>query len=283
MIRINWFRKPYIYLLVLSGVFLLLYLGVFFGLSESNPLLPWFGRLTASVLGAYLTAVLVDGTFREEERRRKENIRETAANELSLILRDQKRQIEELYKAAASHPPDEDEIETLRDLVESDSFEEIRMLDLNSTCPRANRPNTYTWIDLLYDNKRNLDEEVNAIIKKYGIYLESDFIEDLHSLTDQSFFHMVEGLRSVSFDNGERPLLLHNHTYSDLTDYITLLSDVCDHIDEGFNEHELILLYSEDTSPSIGASRFSDEIPVEAAVREYMKKHDEMLKDAEKE
>lgn len=105
--RYHAFQWPYVGLLFISIVFFFAYIAIQIRLSNSQALLNWTGRLSASIFGAYLTSILVDGVFRERERERKESIQQTAFQALAPDLHRQQVLIELLYRVGAPEPVSE--------------------------------------------------------------------------------------------------------------------------------------------------------------------------------
>jgi len=268
MLKIGWTKRPYRWLLTTSLLFFVLYL-FFFAIFETNQqVLNWTGRLSASIFGAYLTAVLVDGVFREKERQRQAQIKAMVSRELSHPLSKEKKLIEEFYKAAVLEPPNENKIENLKDLVESDVFKEIRMLDFYSTCPRANLPNSYDWVKEFKNTHDSTETVINGVLKKYGFILESELIESLEDLRDSEFINYIESydIDLVREEQDKAAFLLSEYGYEKFKGYINNLEAACDNVDQSFENRNLKILFRDDIAPTWGVGRVTDRVTVDELV-----------------
>lgn len=265
MIQIKWYDRPYVWLLSISAILFLIYVGSLSFSIDNRIVVDVSGRLSASVFGAYLTAILVDGVFREKEQEKENKIRDIAFDELSTEISAQMRLLEELYKASTDEIPDRDEIETLKDLIDSGEFEEVRMLDLFSTCPRGNLPDSYTWADEIHKKNEELEEEIDKIVKKYGFVLESEQIETMKELSNSEFSELSSAFTMIKDDHEVLCPLLTNSVYECFIEYLELLEAVSDEVGDGFDDYELKLIDVDNVVPNMGQGRVK-EIDLDEAV-----------------
>lgn len=277
MVSIGWFRWPYRLLLIVSLLLFGVYCLIFLLFPQIDTLLTWTGRLSASLLSAYLTSIFVDGVFREQQRKREEWIRKVALAELTQSLQRQQALIEKLYKAAISERPPSNEFENLDELVKSDKFEEIRMVDLCGTAPIANRSDNYRWIDEAYQIHKELVDNINKTINKYSIVLDADLIEELHRLTNGDYGKNINSYSTlIEFRNQDKgPMLLYDIFYKNFYGFIEDLSSVCDKVGEDFESYELDVLYADNIAPSVGKNRIVDDVPFEVMIHRFQKDQEE--------
>lgn len=260
------FRRPYVWLLCLSVFWFSLYLFAKLYFPIISEAKPWFLRLTTATFGSYLTAVVVDRSFRNKERRERERINHTALKRFQDVLNGHLCLLAEWY-IASSDIESFEKPNSMRKLLEDDFIEVVENLDFEADAPTTH-PNQ-DWLN--YSAKKLLffNNEINNFIMKHGEYLDSDTIEILESVANSTMSSAIiqkektrpeiQRIRKNSdIDWEEKPtelllLSLNSHVETHVDDIL----DLIDRYEErGFDVHSFEPnAFSDDVAPSIGSAR----------------------------
>lgn len=179
----EFFRKPYVFLLYLSGVCFSTYLSLEFSNLQNPELQPWFLSLTTATFGSYLTAIVVDKSFRDKEHRERERVRRTALRRLQAPLNRHLSLLAGWY-VAASDEESFDKPDSLRTLLEDDFPETVMYLDFESSAPTTNPDQD--WLNYSANQLLSFNQEIDEVLAKYGVYLDSDMVESLELVANST-------------------------------------------------------------------------------------------------
>jgi hypothetical protein len=175
-------------LLLLSVVSFSIYLSLEFAYQAIPEIQPWLLSFTTATFGSYLTAIVVDKSFRDKERREQERIRTTALRRLEAPLNAHLSLLAGWY-VTASAKETLNEPDSFRSLLEDDFTETVTHFDFLAEAP-ATAPNQ-DWLDYSAHELQNFNQEIERVLAKHGAYLDSETIEILEQLADSTVSSIV--------------------------------------------------------------------------------------------
>ena len=184
----GFFRFPYVSLLIISGLFLLLYLVVTFRFPNAGRIQGWLSRLTVATLTSYLTAIFVEKSFRDEQRREKERRKSAALRHFQLGLNLHLFHLANMYTASLPERPDSLP-KSWEELFSDDFVDTVSHLDYSAQSP------TYVddedWLLYTAEELDSFHGFVEGTINKYGTDVDSAMIETLQSLSGTSLYSLI--------------------------------------------------------------------------------------------
>lgn len=102
----QFLQPPYVYLLLLTATFILLYGYNIYCWPSIQATQPLLSGLSATVFGSYLVVLLVDRVFRQQEQERKDRIRQIALERLRKPVNRHLSLLAGWYIAASLDKPD---------------------------------------------------------------------------------------------------------------------------------------------------------------------------------
>ncbi|MFB6233766.1 MAG: hypothetical protein ABEH81_06455 [Halopenitus sp.] len=139
----DFFEWPYVVLLAISGVCFIIYT-VSIVFLDNQDIATWFSRLTAATLGSYLTAVVVDKSFRKQERKEKERVKNIALQELRSPLHEHLNLLAKWYTASRAERPEEMP-SSWKEFLQNDFPETIENMDFSASAPAVKEQNWLTY------------------------------------------------------------------------------------------------------------------------------------------
>lgn len=182
------FQWPYRLLLAISVISFIIYLASFVLLNNQH-IRTWFSRLTAATFGSYLTAIVVDYSFREQERKEKERIKNIALQEFRSPLAAHLNLLTKWYTASRSEKPEEMP-SSWGELFQDDFPETIENLDFSASAPAVKKQN---WLAYSMDETQEFKQQINGISTKYGYTMDSDMTASFQRLENSMLFETLLG------------------------------------------------------------------------------------------
>jgi len=262
--------RPYIWILALALGAALVYSSLLVLAPKLSALRAWLSRLAVTLLGSYIVAVLVDLNFRRRDENRQSRIRNTALEELHKPMNRHVGFLHKMYKASVSDPP-EPVPESFEEVLQSNFYDGVSRLNFAATYPTANLGPNHTWLDASEKEFRELRDDIDVVIGKYGAFLSPEMMQDFRDLSNSE-------LSSAMITMGESPLLsgenihpssgLSNHPLMQSnTNFFPLLAakgweeSVMDHVDAVLR---VIEYYESSETPDLAsltsASRWGDNV-----------------------
>lgn len=264
----NPFRPPYVWLLLFS-----LLLGVVVAISEFRPSIftvrPQIQQpmtmLAVGTFSSYLTAILVDGTFRQKEERDRKNLQNIALTELRNPLNRYLKVLRVWYRCSLNEPP-ESPPDSLQEVIDTGEIEKVRLLNFAETFPVHGRSDNYTFLSHSHQSIEQLQGEIDDVLQKYSPFLEPELVESLQELKDSDLFRFL-----ITFDKHrvasktDRYPLFAGDGYRDLQENLKTLTKVIEYY-ENPDVPDLTLLnisnmWRDDENPKIGSARI--DVPFE--------------------
>jgi hypothetical protein len=256
-------------LLVLCAAWFAIYLFSFLYL-QNQELQTWTSRLTAATLGSYLTAILVDKSFRDKERREEVRIRNTALEELRIPLNAHLNHLTSWYTASLSEQPDEISSSWM-EFLNSDYVDTVQKLDFSSSTHTTDE----NKIGLAYSSEhmKEFQNDVNSVATKYSHAMDSEMVHTLQELATSQMVSTIinmhralpeierlEGKKHAKDITGELALVIND----DVEDHISNLMSLIEYYDESdapdIAPFEGTSLHSANVAPQIGSARLDLEI-----------------------
>lgn len=185
----EFFRQPYVNLLYASVVNLSLYLFLELSPLEIPEIQSWFLSLTTATVGSYLTAIAVDKSFRDKERRERERIRTTALESLRTPLKSHLSLLAGWY-VAASVEGTLDEPDSFRTLLEEGDFTEtVQYLDFGGEVPTTTPDQD--WLNYSANELLMFNQEIDEALTKHGAFLDPEIIESLELIADSTMSSVI--------------------------------------------------------------------------------------------
>lgn len=255
-------RRPYVWLLILS-----LILGSIAWISEFHNVMvslhPQIQLMTTmlavGIFSSYLTAVVVDGTFREKENREQRRMQNTALSELSGPLNSYLNLLQIWYRVSLAGVP-ESPPESITEVLGTREIEKIRMLDFSETYPIIGRGDDYTFLTHSTQVIERFQNDVDDIIRKYSPHMDPDLVNNLQELKNSDLFNLLSTPHSLmgTPQNGPLPLfagdgyLLLQNNAETLEQLIRFYEDprapTLSHLD-------ISHIWRDDEKPKIGSAR----------------------------
>lgn len=185
------FRKPYIYLLLISILFTLIYIIELFVLQISERFSIWIGRLAAASFGSYLTVILVDLSIQRKEERERERVKRVALERLSRTINSQLELLANWYIGSLNSEPNSIP-EDYTTFFDTDYIEQVKHLDFAKEYPTAGPTPNPTWFQLSGQKMKEFTEDIEDLIGKYGIFMDPQTLKTLQDISDSeitTLFH----------------------------------------------------------------------------------------------
>ncbi len=173
-------------------------------------------NICAGFLLAYVVVVFVDSALEEERVKERAKVRAIA---LSLLQRPVNRQLGLLahwYKVA-SNKPFEQLPSSYEDLFAEDFYQTLRCIDLYAKAPALPTQNWLTYSHREFDRFRR---DVQSVLDRYAVFLESDTIELLERLADSSLVSMV-----VMLSESDHTVRALQQAHGIQTDHLALFAE----------------------------------------------------------
>lgn len=274
----GFLQWPYVGLLVLCAAWFAIYLLSVLYL-QNQELQTWTSRLTAATLGSYLTAILVDKSFRDKERREEARIRNTALEELRIPLNAHLSHLTHWYTASLSEQSDEFPSSWL-EFLESDYVETVQKLDFSSSTPSTDE--NKIWLAYSSEHMREFRNDVNSVTTKYSHAMDSEMVHTLQELATSQMMSTIinmhkalpeierlEGKKHAKDIAEELGLVIND----DVEDHISNLISLIEYYDEpdapDIAPFEGTSLHRDDVVPEIGSARLDVEI-ISESDREHL-------------
>ena len=179
----QWIQTPYVYLLIAGISFFLAYIVVLWFSPSRSEAQAWLSRFAVTTIGSYITVVLVDSSFREQERRERDRMREIALSEILEQVNAHLRLISDIYISSIPDIPSEIP-DSYEELFDADFRNAPKLLDFSKQYPTANR--NITYLQYVGSSLVKSREEVNDIIRRYGFVMEPELVQDLKDLNNSN-------------------------------------------------------------------------------------------------
>jgi len=180
--------RPYIYILFISIILTLLFSSSKF--IYEIPGESWLQGLAITSLGSYITAVLVDLSFRRKEEREKKRVKRIVLRQLSGIIHRHIDHLSNWYIGALYEYPKTIPTKYSK-LFDEEYIETVKKVDFSENYPTAG-PRDPTWMAVSNHHMNQFSEDINEIISKYSLYLNSDMIKTLQNLADSPITNIFD-------------------------------------------------------------------------------------------
>ena len=269
----QWIQTPYVYLLVAGVGFSLAYIVALWFFPSRSEAQAWLSRFAVTTIGSYITVVLVDSSFREQERRERDRMREIALSEVLEQVNAHLRLVSDMYISSIPDIPSEIP-DSYEELFDADLRNALKLLDFSKQYPTVNRDITY--LQYVGSSLVKSREEVNDIIRRYGFVMEPELVQNLKDLNNSDLVSILSQSKKVdlfSLPYGPSGALLAAEGPDDMIgDYLSNLLTLMEY----FKDSELsepvsiedLSMWREDTTPHAGRA-ILDEVDIER-YREYL-------------
>lgn len=269
----SFLKLPYGLLLMFSGTFFLLYLVFLMIYPEFQELHSWVSRLSVTTFGAYLTAIVVDRSFREQQRMEQKKIRNVALEQLRKPLNRHLSLLVSMYAASITERPD-NLPESWQDLLDEEFGDAVFHLDFSASSPTTD--DHELWMDHAASQLEQFGNEVDQVLAKYGDVMQPHLIQTLQNVGDSQMSQLlimnyelrghVSKEEYNSYSRQMAPLV-----NTDVEDHIKYLNDLLDYYESDqspdLSPFRGTCLHSDDISPSIGSARLNSEFASETSKR----------------
>lgn len=221
--------------------------------------------LAVGTFSSYLTAVLVDGTFRQKEERERKNLQNTALTELRNPLNGYLKLLRVWYRCSLEGVP-ESPSDSLKEVIATDEIEKVRLLNFAETYPVLGRSEDYTFLTHSAHSIEQFQTDIDEILQKYSAFLDPELVNNLQELKNSDLFNMICAFENHKLASGTDVYpLFAGHGYLDLQENLNYLLNVIEYYDDP-EAPELTLLdisyiWRDDERPKIGSARI--DVPFE--------------------
>jgi len=262
-------RFPYGGLLLISSLFFILYvISVYSGISDNFE--AWFSRLTAATFGSYLTAIVVDRSFRRREQKELERIENSALRELKEPINGHLKVLCTWYTSSLGQRPEKIP-STWEELFEGEFEDQVVYLDFSGDSPTTNDD-----VDMMMYSAhkfKEFSESIDLVLWKYSHGMESDLVEKLESLSNSELIDSVvhvqdsrKEFRRLDGKDREKALIqfystsIHNSAGEHLDD-LTYILNKYDEVDNiNIAEFEGTSIHRDDVDPEIGNAKLNEKV-----------------------
>jgi len=184
----GFFRFPYVSLLILSGLFLILYLIVLIKYPNAGRIQSWLSRLTVATLTSYLTAIFVEKSFRDEQKREKERTRSVALRHFRVGLNLHLFHLANMYTASLPERPDLLP-KSWEELLSEDFIDAVSYLDYSAQSPTYE--DDEDWLQYTAEELDGFHDFIEETINKYGSDMDSDMIGTFQALSGSRLYGQI--------------------------------------------------------------------------------------------
>lgn len=258
--------RPYIYPLLVSVAALIgLYCVQSSELVVQNLKNLLTGVATAT-FASYLTIILVDSTFREQEKRRRQKMKNAAFVQLRTDMNRHLDFLGEMYIASSiesrdSLPSSYDEF------FNSDFTTAVQLLDFSKEYPTARESKTVLWFDYSETQLKQFQNSIDQVIGQYGIWLDPDTVRKLQAVQSTAFVGLITSMAEgniiqldveMGYDREYTVLYGHQGIIEDHTHAVLELLEEFEKSDEvSVTDVEDLGVWSENVAPGLGSARLT--------------------------
>lgn len=258
--------RPYIYPLIVSIVALF---GLYY-VQSSDFIFQNLENLLAGVVTAtfasYLTIILVDSTFREQEKERRQKMQNAAFAQLQIDR--YLGFLVKMYIVSSIESPNLTP-SSYDELFNGDFNTTIQLLDFSEEFPTARESRTVLWFDYSESQLKEFQNSIDQVISQYGAWLDPGTVKKLQRIQSSTFMGMIistaEGNiiqldEEMGYDREYAMLHGHEDIIEDHTDALLDLLDEYQQTDEvNIIDVEDLNAWNENISPGLGSARLTVE------------------------
>lgn len=258
--------RPYIYPLLVSIVALL---GLYY-VQSSELMIQNLENLLSGVATAtfasYLTIILVDSTFREQEKKRRQKMQNAAFDYLQTDMNRHLGFLGEMYVASSINSLDSPP-SSYDEFFNRDFSTTIQLLDFSKEYPTARESRTILWFDYSEAHFKEFQNSIDQVIAQYGAWLDPSTVEKLQKVQSSTFMGMVTSMsegniiqldEEQGYDREYAVLYGHQDIVEDHTDALLALLEEYEDVNEvSITDIEDLGAWSESVSPGLGSARLT--------------------------
>lgn len=265
--------RPYVYPLIASIVALL----GFYCLRVSDLAFQNVETLLAGVATAtfasYITIILVDRNFRDQEEKRRQKMQNTALRQLRTDVNTHLTFLSNMYIAASEEYPNSPP-STYEELFNDDFSTTIQLLDFSKEYPTAGESRVIRWFDYSESNLKEFQNSIDQVITQYSAWLDPEIVEKVHNLKSSRFMTVIISAsevdliqldREMGFDREYAILIGEDNIIQEHTDLLLELIQEYQEVDDiELTNVEDLNAWSENVTPHPESAR----LPVESLINE---------------
>lgn len=150
----------------------------------------FLASISAATFGSYITVVLIDRSFRQQEAARRQQMQEAALRQLRRPLNSHLTLLGEMYIVTADQYPDSPPA-TYATFFDGDFVTQVQQLDFAAEYPTV-RDNRYrTWFDHAAYGLQEFQTAIDQLINQYSAWLDPSVVETLQSVRDSELLILL--------------------------------------------------------------------------------------------
>lgn len=252
---------PYVYILLVSMFVIELYIF----LRTLNIGQVWLsslmGGLATASLSSYLTAVLINRSFRQQEQERQEQMKNTAYADLRIPIQDHIRLLIEIYIATSEKYPTQQATD-YSEFFDNEFINQIQYLEFTQRYPIVREETS--WRKHIGEQMKIFQNEVDKNISQYAAWYDPEMVETLRQIRSSTFvsmpIRMVDaGMFGTYNSNNRNPRRMFEEMSNRIPPHLDLLLEIVNKSQEngGFDLQELndFDVWEPTIAPSLGCGR----------------------------
>ncbi|WP_254764123.1 DUF7550 family protein [Natrinema marinum] len=156
-----------------------------------------FAGVATATLGSYITILLVERSFREQEEHRRQRIQAAALRQIQGSLNSHLSFLSEMYIVALEEYPSSPPA-SYAELFNGDFDKQVQLLDFERSYPTAGDGPNPDWFQISENEISNLRNQFDKTINQYAGLMEPELVETLQSIKESELTKFLTAISEAN-------------------------------------------------------------------------------------